>query len=346
MAIVGHFESLAEAQKLVQSELLAGVVQEVYEEGQLLQRLPVTTIDSKTLQYNRESTLPSAAFYDIHEQVPWTADTNFTQKEVSLKISIRQDVLDNFMMKTYRNPNDYRTVILNALRKGVMRTIEDKLIYGNVDSDSAEFDGFGHLLDADVATGTAGAWGTGTSAQIMDMGGSTTAVTMKVLRELVDKVRPKPSILLMTRTSRNILSATAFEKGLVLSNTGGGRGPTYGVDQFGSRIDYFDGVPVVISDYLGGSYGETDNTVNKATSASGFISIWAIRFGSIMDGGLSLVTGGETGGVNLFKLTELEDLEDYDAGGLRLVAYVALAQGSSKATAVIHSIYEAGQIIG
>lgn len=341
MAIVGHFESLAEAQKLVQSELLAGVVQEVYEEGQLLQKLPVMVIDSKSITYNREGTLPSAAFYDIHEQIPWSADTNFTAVEASLKITARQDILDKFMLKTYKNPNDYRTIILQSLRKGVMRTIEDKLIYGNVDNDPAEFDGIGHMLPADIAGGEA--WATA-NTQAYDMGGSAAPVTMKVLRELIDAVRPKPSILLMTRTMRNTLSATAFEKGLVLANTNPVRTLTGGADVFGARVDYFDGIPIVISDYL---QDETDNTVNKDSgNDSGISSIWAIRFGSVMDGGLSLIVGGDTGGMDFFNMVELENLEDYDAGGIRLVAYCALAQGSSKATAVIHSIDEDGVIVG
>ncbi len=339
--IVGHFENLVEAQKLVQSELLAGVIQEVYEEGQLLQRLPVTVIDSKSLLYNRESTLPSAAFYDIHEQIPWTADVNFTQKETILKITARQDVLDGFMLKTYKNPNDYRTIILSTLRKGVMRTIEDKLIYGNVDNDAAEFDGVGHLLPADIAGSEA--WATA-NPQAYDMGGAAAPVTLKVLRELIDAVRPKPSILLMTRTMRNTLSAVAFEKGIVLASATGGGRITYGKDEFGSRVDYFDGVPIVISDYL---LDETDNTVNKDSgNDSGISSIWAIRFGQIIDGGVCLVTGGDTGGVDFFKMVELADLEDYDAGGIRLVAYCSLAQGSSKATGVIHSIDEDGVIVG
>ena len=344
MAVVGHFESLAQAVKLVQSELLAGVIQETYEEGQLLQRLPVTMIDSKSLLYNRESTLPSAAFYDIHEQIPWTADVNFSQVEATLKISARQDVLDGFMLKTYKNPNDYRTIILSTLRKGVMRTIEDKLIYGNVDTDSAEFDGIGHLLPADIAGGET--WATA-NPQAYDMGGAAVAVTMIVLRQLVDAVRPRPSILLMTRTLRNVLSATAFEKGITLASAGIGAGHiTYSKNEFGTRIDYFDGIPVVISDYLGGSYGETDNTVNKAAAASGICSVWALRFGSIMDGGLSLCVGGGGGGMDLFQMKELDALEDYIAGGIRLWAFCTLAQGSSKATAVVHSIDEDGVIIG
>jgi hypothetical protein len=340
MAIVGHFENLVEAQKLVQSDLLAGVIQETYEDGQLLQRLPVMTIDSKSLLYNRQSTLPSAAFYDIHEQLPWTADVNFSQVEATLKIVARQDVLDKFMLKTYKNPNDYRTIILQTLRKGVMRTIEDKLIYGNVDSDSAEFDGLGRLLPADIAGGEA--WATA-NTQAYDMGGAAAPVTLKVMRELIDQVKPKPDFLLMTRTMRNTLSATAFEKGLILANANS-QGVTHSKNEFGSRIDYFDGVAIQISDYL---LDETDNTVNKDSgNDSGISSIWAIRTGQIMDGGVCLCTGGETGGVEFFKMVELEDLEDYDASGIRLVAYCCLAQGSSKATAVIHSIDEDGVIVG
>ena len=308
----------------------------------MLQRLPVTTIDSKSILYNRESSLPSSAFYDIHEQIPWTADVNFTQVETSLKTAARQDVLDKFMMKTYKNPNDYRTIILQTLRKGVMRTIEDKLIYGNVDNDSAEFDGIGHLLPADIAGGES--WATA-NPQAYDLGGSTNPMTMTLLRELIDRVKPKPDILLMTRTFRNTLSQTAFERGIVLSNISGS-GPQYGLDKFGARIEHFDGVQIVISDYLGGDYGHDDNTVNKATSASDLTAVWAIRPGNLIDGGLTLVTGGETGGMEFYKMTELETLEDYDAGGIRLVAYAALAQGSSKATAVVHSFDGTAQLVG
>lgn len=319
--------------------MLAGIVQETYEEGQLLQRLPVTTIDSQSLVYNRESVLPTAAAYDIHEQIPWSADVTFDQVSATLKIFARQDILDKFMLKTYRNPNDYRTIILSTLRKGVMRTIEDKLIYGNVDNDAAEFDGLGYSLPADIAGGEAWA---AANPQAYDMGGAAAPVTVKVLRELIDAVRPRPDFMLMTRTMRNTLSATAFEKGIVLANAN----PTISVgqNQLGARIDYFDGTPIVISDYM---LDETDNTVDKDPgNDSGISSIWAIRTGSLIDGGLTLLTGGDTGGMELFNMVELEQLEDYDAGGIRLVAYVSLAQGSTKATAVIHSVDEDGVIVG
>ena len=342
MAIVGHFESLTEAQKLVQSKLLAGVVQEVIEEGQLLPLLPVMTIDSKSVKYNRENVLPSAAFYDIHEQIPWTADTNYTaQKEATLKRVARQDILDKFMLDTYKDPNDYRTIILSELRKGCMRTIEDKLIFGDVDNDAAEFDGISHLFDTDAAGSEA--FTPTTNPQMYDMGGSSAPLSLMVLRKLIDVVRPKPDILLMSRTMRNVLSAAAFEKGIVLQNAQPVGTITYGQDQFGKRIEYFDGVRILVSDYM---VNEVDDTGDKDDgNDSGVTSIYAIRFGQIMDGGLCLCTGGSTGGVDFFKMTELEALEDYDAGGIRLTAYCCLALGSSKGLGRITSIDEDGAIV-
>lgn len=330
MAIVGHWSTLAEAQKLVQSKLLAGVVQEVYEEGQLLNMLPVFAINSKSILYNRETTPPSAAFYDIHEQIPWKADVTEDQKEVALKRVARQDILDRFMMDTYKDPNDYRTIILSQLRKGCMRTIEDKFIYGDVDNDAAEYDGIGHLFEEDASEGDDWTDANG-SVQQFDMDDG--ALTVTTLRNLLDRVRPKADILLMSRTIRNLLSAAAYEKGL--ATTMPGSVITFAKDQYGTRLDYFDGIRIVISDYM---VDEDDHTGDKASSSTDLQSVFAIRFGQIMDGGLCLCIGGRTGGPEFFNVVELDELEDYDASGIRLTAYCALALGGSKALGRIHSI--------
>jgi len=333
MAIVGHWSTLAEAQKLVQSKLLAGIVQEVYEEGQLLQMLPVFAIVSKSIIYNRETTPPSAAFYDIHEQIPWTADVTQSQITVELKRVARQSILDQFMMDTYRDPNDYRTVILSQLAKGCLRTLEDKFIFGDIDNDAAEFDGIGHLFVTDAYE--ADDWGATAAhdAQIFDEGTGTLQILH--LRQLIDVVRPRPDILLMSRTMRNTLSAAAFEVGI---GSNAGSVISMAKNEFGARVDYFDGVRIVISDYM---LNEDDHTGDKDSgNDSGIGSIFAIRFGQIMDGGLCLCVGGDTGGPTFFRVKELEALEDFDAAGMRLTAYCSLALGSSKALGRITSITE------
>lgn len=294
--------------------------------------LPVFAINSKSIIYNRETTPPSAAFYDIHEQIPWTADVTQSQITVELKRTARADILDRFMMDTYKDPNDYRTIVLSQLRKGCMRTIEDKFIYGDIDNDAAEYDGIGHLFVTDAAD--ADDWGVtaGHDAQLFDEGDA--AVSMVHMREMIDRVRPRPDIILMSRTMHNHFSAAAFEKG-VDTNVPGGI-ITMTKNEFGYRVPFFDGVRIVISDYL---LDEVDNTGDKDSGNDSLIqSIYAIRFGQIMDGGLCLCIGGRTGGPEFFHVTELDELEDYDASGIRLTAYCSLALGGSKSLARIHSI--------
>ena len=341
MAIVGHFTDLDELRKLVISEMVPGVIQQTFEEGQLLKMLPVVALNSRSLIYNREDVLPSAAWYDIHEQLSFTADVTLTQKEVWLKRAIRQDLLDEFVTQTYQNPNDYRTEILKSLTRGVMRTVEDTLVYGSGSTEaSKEFDGLDKLIT--IAGGDA--FTSATNLQSFDMGGASAPLTFRALRQLVNAVRPRASILLMTRTMRDTLSAVANEKGIVLSSAVPTATITHTTDQFGKMVDFWDGIPIVISDYL---LQENDNTGGKDSgNDSGMSSIYAIRFGQIADGGLSLVVGGATGGGDFFKMTELGIQPGYDAEGIRLTAYVTLALGSTRALGRIHSIDEDGTIIG
>ncbi|KKM23423.1 hypothetical protein LCGC14_1615330 [marine sediment metagenome] len=341
MAIVGHFSSLAELRKLVISEMIPGVIQQTYEEGQLLGVLPGVQLNSRSLIYNREDVLPSAAWYDIHEQISFTADVTLVQKEVWLKRVIRQDLLDEFVMQTYQNPNMYRLEILKSLTRGVMRTVEDTLIYGSGSTEaSTEFDGLDKLIT--VAGGDA--FTAATNLQSFDMGGSTSPLTFRALRQLINAVRPRATFLLMTRTMRDTLAAVSFEKGIKLSDANPLGRISSTLDQFGKMIDFFDGVPIIISDYL---LQENDNTGGKDSgNDSGLSSIYAVRTGAIADGGLSLVVGGATGSGDFFKMTPLGVQSGYDAEGIRLSAYVTLALGSSRALGRIHSIQEVGTIIG
>jgi len=316
VAIVGHFKSLAEAQKLVQSVLLQGVVQEIIEEGQLLPKLPVFTITGKSVKYNREKTLPSGDFYDTHEQIPWNADVDYaTQVEVELKRIARQDILDNFMLKTYKDPNDYETIIVSELRKGVMRTIEQKLIYGDATTYPKEFDGLWGLVDSNMQIENHATGG---------------ALSLAKLRELIDSVKLKPiHMLLMPFEIARRIDAAMQEGDL-------GKGQiSWAVNQIGERVTYFQGIPIVRSDYM--KMTEGDKTRTGGSNGS----IWAIHLGQIQDGGLCLATGGDTGGVDFFKVIRLEELEDYDAAGIRLVAYCALALGSTKALGQLCNITDA-----
>jgi len=343
MAIVGHWSSLTEAQKLVQSELLRGIVEEVIEEGQLLPRLPIFQIDSKSILYNRESTLPTAAFYDINEQLPWNADVEYaTQVEVELKRVVRQDVLDQFMRDTYKNPNDYRQVVLSEMNKGCMRTIEDKIIYGDITyTSSKEFDGL-HAFAALNCTG-------GVSDGVLDIdeGG---ALSLANMRALMDNCKvgyngmPSNNVFwLMGHQIGRRIDAMVQEAGI--ASYAGPYNVNFGINDVGRRVTFFDGLPIVRSDYLVAEQADTGRGSNvraKYSSGTRNYSIFLCRLGQVMEGGLCLAFGGAGAGPGeFFTFRDFPDLENYDAEGLRLKAYTALALGSTKSLGRIHDITDA-----
>lgn len=336
MAIIAHWASLDEANKLQQSVLLAGIVQEVYEEGQLLQRLPVTQIDSISIKWNREKTLPGADFIGELEQIPWRSDVEYgPQIEAALKRVARQDALDKMRQRTYRSPNEYKAVMTSQLSKGCMRTIEDGLIYGDVRTNAKSFDGLHALVD---------------TTMVIDAGSAPLKMTgAQAMRKLEEIVKPKPDMYCTSRAIHNRLSDAAMF-GINTAGTNvfvGSAGIGWAPDSFGNRIPAYNGIPIYYSDYFvpeqenTGALASPRGARGKWSSSTIVYSMFAFRTGEILDGGLNLIIGDGTGGPNFFEVIEFEVLEDYDAGGIRLIAYTALANGSTKALGAILDITDA-----
>lgn len=336
MAIIAHWASIDEANKLTQSTLLAGIVQEVYEEGQLLQKLPVTQINSISLKWNREKTLPGADFIGELEQIAWRSDVEYgPQVEAALKRVVRQDALDRMRQLTYRNPNEYRAVMTSQLAKGCMRTIEDGLVYGDVRVNAKSFDGLHALVD---------------TTMVIDGGEVPLRMTGPFsLRALEERVKPKPDMYYTSRAIHNRISDAAMfgvnsgAANFFVGSSGIGWMPS----DFGMRVPAYGGVPIYYSDYFVAEQANTGALAIPRTARAKYTtgviqySIFACRLGQIEDGGLNLLIGDGTGGPNFFDVIEFEVLEDFDAGGIRLVAYTALANGSTKAIGAIMDITDA-----
>lgn len=77
--------TLAEAAKLSNDLLLAGVIESIIKESPVLQALPFIEIVGNGLTYNRENAAPTAAFYAVGDD--WTESTpTFTQITTALTI--------------------------------------------------------------------------------------------------------------------------------------------------------------------------------------------------------------------------------------------------------------------
>ena len=349
MAILGHWNTLAEAQKLSQNMLLQGIVETVIESGQLLARLPVKQLSGLNLDYNREvdwTASSGARFYDIGDPIGISKDVQYEKISVPLKRIIRQDPIDEFLAATYNNINDYRSVAIQQLIKRVVRFTEHKLAYADLLFDPAseslnlisggssthnpdagvEFDGI-HAL---VRNGT------------LDIDGGEAGLSISSMRELLDEAKVPADLVgsgnviwLMPRPLHRRLSEAYMERGIVNTNSLLSQIST-GVDDIGRRVMSFDGIPIIPSDYLVAEQANTGTGVSgtariRALHSSGDeqYSVFLLRFGSVEDGGLELLFGGEGREIGeVFRRDSFERTENYDAGMERLTGYLALALGA------------------
>jgi hypothetical protein len=277
--------TLAEAAKLSNDTLLTGVIETIIKDSPILQRLPFIEIVGNGLTYNREATTPSAAFFDVGDT--WTESTpTFTQQTVTLKIMGGDADIDNFILATRSNLQDMETAIVQLKAKAVRDLFEDTFITGDATANPKSFDGLDELVDP---------------TQTLSMGVDGGSLTLDKLDELIDTVLGgKPDLLLMSRRSRRILNKLARTSGSFLEADR---------DEFGQMLQFYDGIPIGVSDYIA-----DDQTVGTSNDCS---TIYAFQTG---EGALLGLTS--PGGL---QVERVGSLETKDATRTRIKWYSSLA---------------------
>jgi HK97 family phage major capsid protein len=277
--------TLGEASKLSNDLLLAGVIETMIMESPVLQRLPFIEITGNGLTYNREETPPTASFHDVGDT--WSEDTpTFTQVTATLKILGGDADIDNFLKTTRSDVQDLEAAVVQLKAKAVQALFDDAFINGDEASDPNAFDG----LDVLCAPG-----------QTVSMGPNGGTLTLEKLDELIDRVRGgKPDLLIMSRRTRRTLNVLAREVGTFLEADR---------DEFGRMVQFYDGIPIAIDDYLSDS-----QTVGSSSDCS---TIYAVQFGEGALVGLT-APGGLT-------VERVGSLETKDATRIRVKWYASIA---------------------
>ncbi len=330
----GHWDSLAECQKLTQSMLIPGVIQETIKRASILEYAPVAQAanSGQSIKWLRENTTTEddVANVTIGTQLSWTEGITYTERETELKISYLQRKLDKFVQTMYGNINNYQAIKLAEMQKGVLMDLGSKMIYDDITyGDSKQVDGL-HALAAEQ---------TGTSLDIDEGEG---ALSLNNVRVLLDAMQYGCDMLYMPFCLGRRIDASYQEAGIA-SYVGMGQ-VSFGWTEAGKRITFFDSVPIVRTDYLVAEDANTGRGSDaRTTDTGGFYSMFGIKFGQVMQQqpGLSVAFGGTSGFGQFFKVVVFDELEDYDAGGLRVVTYTAPLLGSTKCLARIHDITDA-----
>ena len=278
--------TLAEAAKLSNDLLLAGVIESIIKESPILQQLPFIEIVGNGLTYNRENTAPTAAFYNVGDA--WTEDTpTFTQVTTSLTILGGDADLDNYLKATRSNIQDMEAAVVELKAKAVRDKFEDTVINGATATDPKAFDGVDKLT---------------TAGQTVSMGTNGATLSLDKLDKLIDAVKGgKPHMLLLSRRSRRKLGALSRATGSGLLETDR--------NEFGMMVQFYDGTPIGINDYISDA-----KTVGTSTDCS---TIYATQFG---EGAAVGLTG--PGGL---QVERVGSLETKDATRTRVKWYVSMA---------------------
>lgn len=291
-----------EAAKLSMEDRQRGVIEEIIDNDELFALLPFVQANDETYSYVREKTLAEGEWFSAYEDLEESA-SEFDPVSVKLKRLAGQVDIDNFMDEVQSATNNQVAIQLAAKAKGMGRQFRNVLVNGNSSVNGKQFDGLRTLTPADQ-TLSAG-----------DNGGS---VSFAALDELKDAVKLGADVLMMRQGTWRAIRA--------LNRTmGGNTADTVMLKNFGRPIPVYDGIPVIINDFL--KTDETQGTANQTTS------IYAMRLNEA--DGFHGIFGGHSAGMRMEKVGLLEGK---DATRWRMKWYVAAALKATHAVARLKGV--------
>lgn len=347
----GHWNTLAEAQKLTQSTLIPGVIETDIKRGNPIDRIPVAQAANagKSILFVMEATGTenSVVAVDIGEELSWSEDVTYTEVVKELKRLYIQRKLDQFVRDIYGNINNYRAQVMLEMEKGLKRKIGDKMIYADLtySADNVDWDGL-HAIAAEHGATP----GTGIGHENLNIDQNHLGLSLANMRTLEDAGKAGWDEIWMPFEIMRWFDAAYQEKGFLglATATAGSLGMiSFGWNELGKRVAFWDGIPIVRTDYLAAEQYNTGTGASadaraKYTSGTKNYSIFFLKYGNVMarQPGITFAYGGTEGAGDLYKLVLFPNLEDYDAEGMRMVTYGAMLWGSTFSVGRIFDIHD------
>lgn len=293
----------AEAEKLSNNQLVAGVIEEIIDKEDLFAVMPFTGIQGKAYVYDREKTISEGEFLDpVNDTVPEGAAT-FEEVVAKLRVLAGDVDVDKFLDTTMSDTNNQKAIQIAMKAKGLARKFRRTLAIGDSAVNAKEFDGVAKLVAAD---------------QVIEAGTNGNALSLSMLDELLDAV-PNGADVIMMR------SGTIRAYRALLRATGGIEPSMIMMENFGRPMLTHNGVPIIVNDFLPGT--ETQGTATETAS------IYAARLNEV--DGLHGIYGGNTAGI---VVEDIGTVQNKDATRTRLKWYCGTALKSTKSLARVKGV--------
>ena len=306
----------AEADKLSNNQLVAGVIEEIIERDDLFAALPFVRTNGKAYVYHREDVGASnnitagpglPTFLDPNDTIVEGA-VPFKEVVTRLRILAGDVDVDKFLQEVESDTNDQMAVQIAKKAKALGRMYHDALANGDSGTNAKQFDGLKALMSN----------GDSNPAQTVVAGTNGAALTLSMLDQLLDQVPNGADALIMRRGT-----IRAFRS--LLRASGGARPDDFMMSQFGRPMLTHNGIPVLINDFLPG---------NETTgSNSNTCSVYAVRLNEV--DGLHGLYGGSDAGI---RLENVGTVQNKDADRIRVKWYCGLALKSTKSMARLSGI--------
>lgn len=306
--------TLSEGNKYSTTELDRSVIDLLVKDDPILTKLPFETILGNSLTYDVITTDSTAAFYDVNDT--WVEGTHsLTQYTATIKILGGDADIDNFILATRSNKIDVQAQVLENKTKAVRNKFLDTFYYGDDSSDAKSFDGLQVLLAS-------------TTYNTVHAGSSTgTALSMAKLRQAIDLVTGySPQVMVMGKEMRRGITTYLDSVGSAF--------PT-ARDQWGNFVEYFDRIPIVVSDIVLNTETAASGAYTAKTGG-GNTTIFILAFapqaccGLQADGGIKTIPVG--------------DLETKDAKRFRIKWYCGLKLENIRSCAKVDGIDSDGTV--
>jgi HK97 family phage major capsid protein len=280
--------TLAESAKLAMDMVLAGVIETIIKEEHVLDELPFIEVVGNNFVFNRLNAEPAISFFAVGDT--WTESTpTFTQVAVQLKILGGDADVDNFIQASRVNVQDVEIAVVQQKAKALARKWADTFVNGDTGVTANAFDGIDKICVGLPAS------------QTVSMGANGGTLTLAKLDELIDAVKTKNIVLMMSRRSRRTLQSLVRASGALLESRPG---------NFLEWVQLYNGVPVFINDYISDA-----QTVGTSTDCS---TIYCFSMGEADQGVVGL---SGPGGI---QVDAVGDLESKDARRHRIKWYTAI----------------------
>jgi hypothetical protein len=290
-------------------EVKRAAIIELFAKPDLLRVIPFMDIPGAAWAYIQEGQLPGVAFRGINES--YTTSTGVINPQVERLRIIGGDLdVDRALLKTHGA--DVRTSQEKMKVKALSLFLAGKLINGDSENDPREFDGLRKRITGSMLFPAGNA-----------SGGD--ALSLAILDEAIDAVEGA-NYLLMSKKMRNLISQVA-------TNTSVSGFVTWNKDELGTRVMYYNDLPILVTDY--DDRGDQVIDFNEANPGGGSAVGTSIYILNIGDEGVVGIQNG------VMEVRDLGEMFDKPVLRTRIEWLASLAVMSGRAAARIWGIKKA-----